>query len=144
MAGMWDSSPRHPSCPGTRTVSPTPTSTTASRGVTERVSLGLAGTQALGGDTRSLSLSADGRFVAMASSATNLVLNDTNGVQDVFVRDRLTGTTTRVSVPTSFGQAAGASGYNLISADGRYVVFTSTASNLVAGDTNGHAGCLSP
>jgi Tol biopolymer transport system component len=108
-------------------------------GVTERVSLGLAGTQALGGDTFSLSLSADGRFVAMASSATNLVLNDTNGVQDVFVRDRLTGTTTRVSVPTSFGQAAGASGYNLISADGRYVVFTSTASNLVAGDTNGHS-----
>ena len=107
-------------------------------GVTERVSLGLAGTQALGGDTHTLSLSADGRFVAMASSATNLVLNDTNGVQDVFVRDRLTGTTTRVSVPTSFGQAAGASGYNLISADGRYVVFTSTASNLVAGDTNGH------
>ena len=105
-------------------------------GATERVSLGLGSTQAMGGDTVSLALSADGRFVAMTSRATNLVLNDTNGVSDVFVRDRQTGTTTRVSVPTQFGQALGGSFLSQISADGRYVVFSSNATNLVAGDTN--------
>ena len=106
-------------------------------GATERVSLGLGSTQALGGDTVSLALSADGRFVAMTSRATNLVLNDTNGASDVFVRDRQTGTTSRVSVPTQFGQALDGSFQNLISADGRYVVFSSSATTLVAGDTNG-------
>src|SRR4029077_12403300 len=69
----------------------------------------------------------------------NLVGGDTNGVRDVFVRDLVTGTTTRVSVGAGGAQANGASSNARISADGRFVVFTSLASNLVAGDTNGVA-----
>ncbi len=61
---------------------------------------------------------------------------DTNGSQDVFLRDRLAGATERVSVATGGGQANGDSFTPAISADGRYVAFHSLASNLVAGDTN--------
>ena len=66
-------------------------------GVTERVSLGPGGVQGDGASC-SPSISADGRFVAFLSDATNLVPGDTNGAGDVFVRDRQTGTTERVSV----------------------------------------------
>jgi Tol biopolymer transport system component len=83
-------------------------------------------------------LSADGRFVAFASLATNLVPGDTNGQQDVFVHDRLTGATTRVSVDSSGVQSNGNNYQSVISADGRYVAFTSSG-NLVADDTNGVA-----
>jgi Tol biopolymer transport system component len=82
-------------------------------------------------------LSADGRFVAFRSPSSNLVPGDTNGVADVFVRDRQTGQTTRVSVDSSGVQGNNFCGVCDISADGRYVVFESYASNLVAGDTNG-------
>ncbi len=107
-------------------------------GTTECVSLSSSGAQG-NGDTGSHSLSADARFVAFVSSATNLVAGDTNGQADVFVRDRLLGTTERVSVDSNGLQANGVSGYygSAISADGRYVVFQSYATNLVAGDTNG-------
>lgn len=83
-------------------------------------------------------LSADGRFVAFLSAATNLVAGDTNGVPDVFVRDRLTATTTRASVAADGEQADGGSLSRTIgiSADGRYVAFQSLARNLVAGDAN--------
>jgi Tol biopolymer transport system component len=82
------------------------------------------------------SISADGRFVAFQSSATNLVLADTNGVDDVFVRDRMTDATHRVSVH-SFGiEGDGPSGAATIAANGRFVAFDSLATNLVAGDTN--------
>jgi Tol biopolymer transport system component len=87
-------------------------------------------------------LSANGRFVAFQSSATNLVRHDTNGLGDVFVHDLRTGRTERVSV-TSSGKQAGRdrtnNGSNVpaISADGRYVAFHSADSNLVRGDTNG-------
>ena len=104
-------------------------------GTTERVSVALDGTQ---GNARSLSpaLSADGRFVAFASTASNLVAGDTNGRQDVFVRDRMTGTTERVSV-ASDGTQGNASSYTpALSADGRFVGFNSDADNLVPGDTN--------
>lgn len=105
-------------------------------GVTERVSVDSAGAQGnLGGGTPSIS--ADGRYVAFASAANNLVAGDTNGVPDVLVRDRLSGTTERVSVDSSGVQGNGHSIYPAISADGRYVVFQSLASNLVPGDTNG-------
>ncbi len=83
------------------------------------------------------SISADGRFVAFRSDASNLVLGDTNGVRDVFVRDRLGDATERVSVATCGAEGNGASGELSISADGRYVVFDSSASNLVGDDTNG-------
>ncbi|MEN3360295.1 MAG: hypothetical protein V7637_4277 [Mycobacteriales bacterium] len=81
-------------------------------------------------------LSADGRYTAFVSAATNLVPGDTNGVQDVFVRDRIAGTTRRVSVNGHGHQANDESFWPSISADGRYVTFTSTAGNLVPGDTN--------
>ena len=85
-----------------------------------------------------ISVSADGALVAFVSGSPNLVAGDTNGVRDVFVRNVVTGTTTRVSVGAG-GQANGASSNARISADGRFVVFTSLATNLVAGDTNGAA-----
>src|SRR5207247_8500457 len=86
--------------------------------------------------------SADGRFVAFDSDATDLVAGDTNGTTDVFVHDRQTGTTERVSVVSGGGtQGNGTSGgffaFPALSADGRLVAFQSDAANLVAGDTNG-------
>jgi hypothetical protein len=83
------------------------------------------------------SVTADGRFVAFSSSADNLVPNQTNFAEDAFVRDRLTGTTERVSVATDGTQARYPSARPKASADGRYVVFDSFAPNLVPGDTNG-------
>ena len=81
-------------------------------------------------------ISDDGRYVAWWSEATNLVKRDTNRRSDVFVRDRLRGTTARVSVGTRGRQANGDSTAVAMSADGRYVAFTSDATNLVPGDTN--------
>lgn len=83
------------------------------------------------------SISADGRYVAFTSNAANLVKNDTNGVTDVFVRDLQKGKTTRVSVSSKGKQGDKASYWPFISADGRYVTFTSEATNLVDGDDNG-------
>lgn len=86
-------------------------------------------------------ISANGRFVAFDSSASNLVGNDTNNAWDVFVHDRQTHQTTRVSV-ASDGREANADARNqserapAISADGRFVAFRSAADNLVSGDTN--------
>jgi len=81
-------------------------------------------------------LSADGRYVAFASDATNLVSGDTNGAVDVYVRDLQYGNTYRVSVGGTATQANGHSTGAYLSADGRYVAFTSAATNLVSGDTN--------
>ena len=89
------------------------------------------------GQSFAASISADGRFVAYASQASNLVSGDTNGWYDVFVYDRSTGETARVSLATAGTQANGPSFRPSISGDGRYVTFESEASNLVAGDTNG-------
>jgi Tol biopolymer transport system component len=83
------------------------------------------------------SISGDGRYVAFESIASTLVPNDTNGRSDVFVRDMVTNTTTRVSVATDGTQANSDSDVAAISADGTRVAFHSTASNLVPGDTNG-------
>jgi Tol biopolymer transport system component len=102
---------------------------------TTRISIGTNGAQAnaASGDP---SLSANGRYVAFSSFASNLVSGDTNQSSDIFVRDRSTGTTSRVSLATGGSQADGASGQPSISNDGRYVAFFSVASNLVAGDTS--------
>ncbi|MFI9386826.1 TolB family protein [Kutzneria sp. NPDC052558] len=78
----------------------------------------------------------DGRYVAFASGAPNIVAGDTNRATDVFVRDRQTGVTTRVSVDSTGAQANDRSWAPSISADGRYVVFLSDATNLIASDTN--------
>jgi uncharacterized repeat protein (TIGR01451 family) len=83
-------------------------------------------------------ISSDGRYVAFLSTAENLVAGDDNGETDVFVHDRNTGTTERVNLSSNNGQTNGPSyGFPSISADGRFVVFTSTADNLVSDDTNG-------
>jgi len=104
-------------------------------GITQRVSVASAGTQA-NDDAFTLALSADGRFVAFGSYATNLVADDTNAKIDVFIRDRDTGTTERVSVTSLGVQADNESFSPAISSDGRYVAFRSEATNLVLIDTN--------
>jgi Tol biopolymer transport system component len=103
-------------------------------GRTTRVSVGAGGVEA-NGESRQGSISADGRYVAFNSRASNLVAGDTNGEWDVFVHDLRTGRTTRVSVGNQ-GQADQSSIGPEISADGSHVAFTSAATNLVAGDTN--------
>jgi WD40-like Beta Propeller Repeat len=80
--------------------------------------------------------SADGRFVAFQSHSTNLVPNDTNNAEDIFVFDRQTRTIERVSVSSSGQQADFESGSPDISGDGRFVTFQSVARNLVPNDTN--------
>lgn len=114
-------------------------------GLTDRVSVASGGVQATGpnfnvddnsGVNLRPAISADGRYVAFASDATNLVTGDTNNAFDVFVHDRQTGATTRVSVANDGSQANGASDTPAISADGRYVAFVSSATNLV-GDGQG-------
>ena len=102
---------------------------------TTRVSVSTNGVQADGSSVEP-SLSGDGRYVAFFSVATNLVISDTNAKEDVFVRDRLLNTTTRVSVASNGSQANSGSTSSMLSADGRYVAFMSEASNLVIGDTN--------
>jgi Tol biopolymer transport system component len=104
---------------------------------TTRVSLSSAGAQADNGSTAA-AISADGRYVAFQSSATNLVQNDSNNAHDIFVRDRQTSQTSRVSVSSAGAQAQGDSTDPSISADGRLVAFVSDAADLVSGDTGGH------
>jgi Tol biopolymer transport system component len=105
-------------------------------GLTERVSVTSAGQEA-NSSSWLPSLSADGRFVAFVSRATNLVAGDINGFTDVFVHDRQTGLTTCVSRELLGAAANGESGAPILAADGSCVAFQSSASNLVAGDTNG-------
>jgi signal peptidase I len=104
-------------------------------GVTERVSVAEDGAP---GNGRSLapSISADGRFVAFESSASNLVKRDFNRLPDVFVHDRETGVTERVSIRTGGGQANASSNQSAISGDGRFVAFLATDGNLVDADRN--------
>jgi Tol biopolymer transport system component len=105
---------------------------------TVRVSVSSAGQQANADSARGgISVSGDGRLVAFASDASNLVPGDTNGVRDVFVRDLVAGTTERVSLGESGQQGNGLSMNPSITPDGAFLVFQSRASNLVAGDTNG-------
>ncbi|MBK8815692.1 MAG: PD40 domain-containing protein [Methylococcaceae bacterium] len=119
----------------------------AGAGETTRVSLSTSGVEgnassgngSSGHPTRN-SLSANGRWIAFESVADNLVSGDTNGTDDIFVHDRLTHETTRVSVDSNGGQGNRESYFPSISANGRWVAFFSGASNLVAGDTNGPFG----
>ena len=103
---------------------------------TERVSVASDGTQS-DGFSLTPTISADGRYVGFSSGATNLVAGDTNGQTDGFVHDRETGKTERVSVASDGTAGDGLSSPPSFSADGRFVVFNSDSTNLVAGDTNG-------
>jgi hypothetical protein len=104
----------------------------------ERISVSSSGTQA-NGESRFAQVTPDGRYVVFQSEASNLVSGDTNGVWDVFVRDRLLSTTERVSISSSGTQGNNHSVRPSISADGCKIVFHSWATNLVSGDTNGKA-----
>jgi Tol biopolymer transport system component len=106
-------------------------------GTTVRVSVSGSGAEANGPSFRA-AISSDGRYVAFSSQATNLVSGDTNAMPDVFVRDLLMGTTVRISVDSAGTQGNGISDDPTISADGRYVAFTSFATNLIPGDFNNH------
>jgi Tol biopolymer transport system component len=123
--------------------SPTAASGSASAesliGATARVSVSSTGAQANGasyGDFGT-TVSANGRFVAFESAGSNLVRDDTNGLLDVFVRDLRTGRTRRMSLGRAGAESNGGSYGPAISANGRFVVFDSDATNLVTGDTNG-------
>ena len=105
-------------------------------GAIDIASISTAGAQG-NGDSILPAISADGRFVAFKSVASNLVPNDNNGVADVFVRDRLMGTTERVSVNTRGGDSDGTSFPPSIDYSGRFVAFGSEADNLVPHDANG-------
>ena len=105
-------------------------------GVTRRVSVSSSGNQANSFSLES-AISEDGQYVAFSSYASNLVPGDANGSADIFVHNRSTGVTRRVSVSTGGGQSDSGSSQPAISPNGRYVAFESTASNLVPGDTNG-------
>jgi len=107
-------------------------------GATELVSVTSSGAHS-NGWSGVAALSDDARYVAFESLATNLVPGDTNNSEDVFVHDRVSGATTRVSVGPGGAQGNDFSYSAAISADGRYVVFTSDATNLVPGDTNNAA-----
>ena len=96
-----------------------------------------AGAIAAGGDSDNPAMSPDGRFIAFESSAGNLAGRDTNGVEDVFVRDVKRGTTRLVSRARDGATGNGPSYMASISANGRYIAFASRASNLVASDDNG-------
>lgn len=103
-------------------------------GLTVRVSRGIDGEP--NGASTAPRISADGRFVVFQSFASNLDDDDANGRSDVFLFDRGTGTTTRVSHAPDGAEADGASFTPAISGNGRVVAFASAATNLVAGDTN--------
>lgn len=100
---------------------------------TTRVSVSTSGQQ---GDAASdfATVSGDGRFVAFQSLAKNLVLGDTNNMVDVFVHDRVLGTTQIVSLNASGGPCAGGAGYPRISADGRVIAYSSVSNDIVLPD----------
>jgi hypothetical protein len=108
------------------------------KGTTERVSVSSAGAEADYGVGDYVEISADGRFVTFDSEASNLVAGDTNNTRNVFVRDRMKGTTEPVDVSNTGAQATGCNYCDAalapISADGRYVAFTAEATNLVPGE----------
>lgn len=111
-------------------------------GTTTLVSVNRAGAASANASSTFPAMSADGRFVAFTSFATDLTDNDTNVYRDVYVRDRAAGTTTLVSVNRAGATGSGpgnAIGAPVISADGRFVAFASIAPDLVANDTNNRA-----
>ena len=107
-------------------------------GTTTRISVASDGSQGVGGVSLQNSMSADGRYVAFESDATNLVPADTNAATDVFVHDRATATTRRLSVAADGTDGTGISDSAAITPNGHYVTFESNATNLVPADVNGN------
>lgn len=106
-------------------------------GVTSRLSVSSAGAEGNGNVGWNTAVSANGRYAVFTSASTNLVADDSNGADDVFFRDGLAGTTSRISLSSGGTQASGTSYGPLgMSPDGRYVTFASNAADLVAGDSN--------
>ncbi|WP_285687338.1 hypothetical protein [Actinoplanes sp. NBRC 103695] len=114
-----------------------PGASAAAPPATTRISVDSKGGQAAHDRNEPFGASADGRYVAFTAGAANLVPDDTNDTWDVLVRDRRTGITSRVSQSSAAVAGDGASFGQSMSPDGRYVSFTSDATNLVPGDTNG-------
>ena len=106
-----------------------------SAGTTHRVSISSSGAQS-NGPSYDPSISADGRYIAFQAAAPNLVANDSNQTWDIYVRDTVAHTLRRVSTTAGGGQANGGSLSPQISRDGRFVVFHSFATNLIANDHN--------
>ena len=104
-------------------------------GSVELVSIGLGGVPS-NGQSNYGEVSDDGRRVVFQSLSTNLVAGDTNGFSDIFLRDRVSGTTSRIDVAPDGTQGNGRAGYARISADGNTIAYSNDASNLVPGDTN--------
>jgi Tol biopolymer transport system component len=107
-------------------------------GRTTRISVASDGSEATA-PSQDVAISGDGNVVAFVSAAANLVPGDTNGQKDVFVRDRQSGTTSRVSLATGGAEAMAGSGQPALSADGRWVAFSSAAGELAPGDANGES-----
>ena len=107
-------------------------------GTVTRVSVDGAGAQLNGGSFLPV-FSPDGSKIAFYSDATNLVAGDTNGLSDIFIKDLATGAVTRVSVDANGAQANAVTFHLVFSPDGSRIVFSSSASNLVPGDTNGQS-----
>jgi Tol biopolymer transport system component len=107
-------------------------------GLLEVISINPGGTTG-NGNSFGPTVSGDGRFVAFRSEADDLVPGDSNGHWDIFVRDRIDGTTERVSLSSSGEQADHHSAEPSISDDGRFIVFRSSAANLVPDDANNRA-----
>jgi Tol biopolymer transport system component len=106
-------------------------------GTTTLVSVNTNGAGGGNGDSFAVAISTNGQFALFESAATNLVAGDSNGVNDIFVRDVSNGVTTLISVSAGGGSGNGVSRNSTMTPDGRYVAFVSSATNLVAGDTNG-------
>ena len=105
--------------------------------ITTRVSVASNGAKSNKDYSSFPSISGDGRYVVFQSDATNLVTGDTNAKTDIFLHDTQTSITTRVSVASNGAESDNSSGWRpSISGDGRYVVFSSAATNLVTGDNN--------
>jgi Tol biopolymer transport system component len=104
---------------------------------TLRVSVATGGTEATGGDSLNPVISPDGRYIVFESKATNLVANDTNDVSDIFMHDRQTGATTRISVASGGGQATGGDSVTpSVSNNADRIVYASGATNLITNDAN--------
>ncbi|MDV6031969.1 MAG: hypothetical protein F9B45_18140 [Phycisphaera sp. RhM] len=105
------------------------------QGTTERLTIGFDGSQP-NGSSFAPSISGDGRYVTFESRSTNLVSAPSSGNADVFVADRESGTISRVTNGIAGTGGDGFSNDPMISGDGKFVIFSSTSSNLIAGDTN--------